>query len=306
MLNALKNALWLFLWLQFCSLQLLANGDQLPAEQVGMFPREDSLVFVEAVAIDIDFGSNIYIVDRGRHQLLKFTDDGDFIQQVGGFGSNAEQFDAPNDVFAHTTLDVFIADYNNRRVVRYDKNLNFLSSLFSKWPEPYDFSEVISIAVSPQYDLFLLEEGSKHIVKFSRFSEPSASFGGLFETYGQLLEPVQLALDGNKQLFVSDPAQKTVVVFDYLGNYVTSLEHPDLQAPGGMHWGMDEQLYVVDSETSVIFLFDKHLKFKGQLRLAGTNGPIVDLTVFFERKSRSKTIFALSENACAIYTVGAK
>ncbi|NIS47836.1 MAG: hypothetical protein GWN00_06725, partial [Aliifodinibius sp.] len=158
---------------------------------INSFPAPDSKTEIfQGVAIDIDFESNLYIVDRGKHQLLKFDRNGRLIKSIGGFGEGEEQFDDPRDVYAQKTVNVYVADYNNNRVVRYDKNLNFINALSSRWPPPFQFDRVLSIAVSSQSDLFLLEDGEKKVIKFNRFSEPAEAFGGIHETYGQLLEPV--------------------------------------------------------------------------------------------------------------------
>ncbi len=264
-------------------------------------PDDKSITITNATAIDIDFAGNVFIVDRDRNQLLKFSQDGQLLDQVGGFGQAAEQFADPLDVVAQTPLDVFIADYNNNRVVRYDKNLNFLNTLTSSWPEPYNFERVISIAVSQQYDLFLLEESSRKIVKFSRFSEPTAAFGGIYETYGQLLEPVQMCLDGSQRLFVSDPAQEAIVVFDYLGNYIQTLNHPDLNSPGGITWGDDKRLYVVHQGTADIYIFSQHLKFLGIISLSSYVEEIVDVAIKTGKDNSGKRILALGNQECFVF-----
>lgn len=285
---------------------LLANGPGVELEPLGRIPREvdqEHITIRKAAALDLDFAGNIYIIDRGRHQLLKFSPAGELVDQVGGFGQAAEQFDDPRDVDAHTTLDVFVADYNNNRVVRFDKNLNFLNALSSQWPDPYHFEQVISLAVSSQYDLFLLEENAKRVIKFSRFSEPTAAFGGIYETFGQLLEPVQMCIDGSQRLFVSDPAQGAVVVFDYLGNFVSSLTHPDLAAPAGMCWGEDQRLYVVNRGTADIFVFSKTLAFRNRISLKEYGDEIIDVGLKQEQNQPAKRLYALTRNRCLIFRV---
>lgn len=299
--------------LRLLVLLCLAGFPALPADGPGVtielqerIPREADqakITIRKAAALDLDFAGNLYIIDRGRHQLLKFSPAGELIDQVGGFGQAAEQFDDPRDVDAHTTLDVFVADYNNNRVVRFDKNLNFLNALNSQWPDPYRFEQVISLAVSSQYDLFLLEESAGRVIKFSRFSEPTAAFGGIYETFGQLLEPVQMCIDGSQRLFVSDPAQGAVIVFDYLGNYVSSLTHPDLAAPAGMCWGEDQQLYVVNRGTADIFVFSKTLAFRGLISLKAYADEIIDVALKQEQNQPSKRLYALTRNHCLVFRV---
>lgn len=282
---------------------LLRGQESPPLQLVNRFPAGDSLVvqMVHAAGIDIDVAGNIYIVDQARHQLFKFSGEGELIKVIGGFGRDAEQFTDPRDVFAHSTLDVYVADYNNNRVVRYDKNLNFLSALTSEWPEPYRFDQVLSVALSPQLDLFILEDGAKRIIKFDRFGQPTAAFGGINETFGQLLEPVQLAVGGTQQVFVSDPGQQAVVVFDYLGNYLTAIMHPRLQRPWGLHWGDDEKLYVVDHEDGEIFVFSPRFRVQEVLSLAAHVNEVVDVAVGYHWRSRTRRLYVLAPDACWVF-----
>jgi hypothetical protein len=294
------------LFLSILPLLLVANEPgKWEITLIDSFPSDAPLdfKFVKATALDVDSEGSIYIIDRGKHQLLKFFPNGKPMRQIGGFGSGTQQFDDPRDVDAHTTLNVFVADYNNDRVMRYDRRLNFIGSLTSQWQEPFDFDRVMSIAVSSQYDLFLLEDGRKRVMKFSRFAEPKESFGGIYETYGQLLEPGRITIEDNKRLFVADPAQEAVIVFDYLGNYVSNLTHPDFKDPYSLYWGEDYQLYVVDRETATIFIFSEKLKFLGALSLSEVVNDIVDVAVKYDKESKKRRLYILEPNRCRIFAL---
>ena len=268
------------------------------------FPKstEDSgFAIIKATAIDLDFQGNVYILDRGRHQLLKFSPEGRPIKQIGGFGNAEESFDDPRDVFARTPLDVFIADYNNARVVRYDKNLNFLSKLTSVFQPPFDFERVLSVAVSPQYDLFLLEDSQNRVIKFSRFSDPTAAFGGFDDPYGQLLEPTDLALDGNDRVFVADPGQPAIVVFDYLGNYLTRIDHPDFQTPAALFWGADKNLYVADRGGRQIFVFAQGTRFSGVIDLKKQASGLVGVACVAASPEKPRRLYVLGVRHCFVF-----
>jgi len=254
-----------------------------------------------AAAIDIDQAGNIYIIDRARHRLLKCSPIGIVIEEVGGFGTDPEKFDDPRDVSSFATLDVFVADFNNNRIVRFDRNLNFLSTLNSQYDPPYDFEQVLSVAVSSQYGLFLLDNVQKKIIKFSRFSEPVETFGGLSETYGQLLDPVQITLDSGKRLFVTDPGQKAVIVFDYLGNYIRDLKHPEMQHPHGLYWGAGERLYVIDRDSNQLFVFSKDLGFLSKSKLDLYLKGAVDVAVRYNKSEDSRKIYILTPEECFVF-----
>jgi DNA-binding beta-propeller fold protein YncE len=261
---------WFFYILVYCY-SGVCWAQQWQAVLLDSFPRSDSSVKIsDAVAISVDLQNQIYIVDRANHQLLKFALSGKLLDQVGGFGKGAQTFDNPTDVFATAALDVFVADYNNQRVVRFDKNLNFISELVSQDVPPYDFGRVLSVVVSPQYDLFILEESQNRIIKFNRFSEAVGVMGGLDDPYAQLLAPTDLAIDRKLQIYVCDPAQKALVIFDYLGNFVTKITHPQFLAPKQVFIDWQDRIFVTDTERNEIFMFDPNRKFIGVITVPAT------------------------------------
>jgi hypothetical protein len=300
-----KSVIHFIISLLLSCTQLLASSttDTVRLELRNSFDAKTSKAgpLVNATAIDIDNSGNIYIIDRGKHRLIKFSPDGAIIEEVGGFGTTPEKFDDPRDVSSFSTLDVFVADFNNNRVVRFDRNLNFLSSLTSQYDPPFDFEQVLSLAVSSQNELFVLDNVQKKIIKFSRFSEPVVSFGGINEAYGQLLDPFQITPDSGQRLFVSDPGQNAIIIFDYLGNYIRDLTHPDMQQPYGLYWGAGERLYIIDKSSNQLFVFSKSLLFIGKVTLNLYLKNAVDVAVAYNKSSDSRRIYILTPEKCFIF-----
>ena len=190
-----------------------------------------------------------------------------------------------------------MADYNNNRVVRLDKNLNYLSELTSEWDEPYDFEQVTSISLSSQNELFILEAGVQKIVKFDRSSQPIITFGGIYETYGQLLEPHQITIGNKQNIFVTEPAQGVIVVYDYLGNFLQNIEHPDLNRPTGVFFG-DSHLFVVNKNTAEVFVFNARYQFVERLSFILHVKSIADIVVKKNVKTNHYMLYALTPEQC--------
>jgi len=277
-------------------------SDSTNIQKIRMFDGGESNAgkFIDATAIDLDNAGNIFIVDRAKHRLAKFSPNGYFISEIGGFGDGTEKFDDPRDVSAFATVDVFVADFNNNRVVRFDRNLNFLNSLAIELEPPFLFEQIKSVSVSSQYDLFVLEGVTNRIIKFTRFSNLSEVFGGLDENYGQLLAPHQICLQGSQKLYVSDPGQEAIVVFDYLGNYLTQIKHPEMIKPAGIYWSADNQLYVIDEDSNQLFIFSKSLKFIKKILLDPYLKNAVDVAIAYRIDDKSKHIYILTPESCTI------
>ena len=240
------------------------------------------------------------MVDRALNRLLKFSSQGELIREVGGFGREADQFDDPRDVDAHNTLNVFVADFNNNRVVRLDRNLNFISDVRGDQIPDVPFEQVLSVSISTQYDIFVLENINKQIIKLNRNLSPVAVFGGIQETFGQLLEPVQINLQENQRLFVSDVGQSAVLVFDYLGNYLESVTLPGLNTPAGLYWAQDNRLYVVDSADDEVWILDQGLRPLAHLKVPPPAHSLLDVAVRFDKTTGERTLYLLSPQACWI------
>ncbi len=270
---------------------------------VGTFDGADSPSgsFREAVAIDLDSEGNVYIVDRGLNRLLKFSPQGIFKNEIGGYGRGTESFNDPRDVDAHLTLNIFVADYNNNRIVRFDKNLNYLSDFRPDPDSPYYFEMPLSVRVSNQYDMFILEDLNKRVIKFNRFNQPQVAFGNAADNLGQLLSPCQLAISDKNKIFVSDPGQKAVVVFDYLGNFLTEIKNPDFQQPLGISATRLDELVVADPESHSIYFFSDGQSFSGRLNLEEQNIRPVDVSLLHMRGKTDQFLYVLTPHNCLVF-----
>ncbi len=252
--------------------------------------------FQQAVAVDVDADGNVYIVDRGNNRLLKFSRD-EFVREVGGFGNQGDQLDDPRDVDASTTLSVLVADYNNERIVHFDRNLNFVAAYNGQIGDgPVIFQRVRSVAFSTQYDIFLLDDDDRQVVKLDRFGQPALYFGGPEETYGQLLNPFQLTV-GNEQVFVSDPGQQVIMVYDYLGNFVRAVQIEGL-VPLAVDWGLNGYLYVVNQQSNRIVVFDASLQVIQELVVQGVPDTIIDIAVWTEMQPGVVWLYVLYDHQC--------
>ena len=77
-------------------------------------------------------GNDIYIVDTGNNRILQVARDGEnftltrVISEISG-DITPNTLSAPQDVFVMADGTLFIADTNNNRILKVDRNLNLLS-----------------------------------------------------------------------------------------------------------------------------------------------------------------------------------
>ncbi|MHB2148938.1 NHL repeat-containing protein [Calditrichota bacterium LG25] len=256
----LKNALLVFLWLSILNGFLLARTfvEEFRIGQAGKNPGE----FINPSAVAVSQEGILFVVDAGNNRLQLFDLQGRFLKTVGGFGFEADQFDRPLDIWLKSLINIYVADYNNQRVQRYDRRMNYIAQFASQpnWPEEFRFGQVLSCAVNSQNDLFVLDYADAKVVKFDRNGWPERVFGLYDSGPGQLFEPVQLDILNNKWLLVSDVGRKAVLVFDFFGNLIKVLEDSRFDRPRGLATNRQGDFWVVDEGAQKIFSVGSDLK----------------------------------------------
>ncbi len=172
--------------------------------------------FSNASSFTISSSGIIYVTDLNKNEISSFDTLGNKLKDVGGFGWQSGLFDQPVDIFANP-LAVYIADKNNHRIQQFDRNLNFISSLSSRSEDfESNFGFPLSLAVSNQGDLFILDGENTRVIKFDMFGNFLTSFGGIDGGNFNLKKPSSLSVDSKGLVFVSD--DKTLNIFDSFGN----------------------------------------------------------------------------------------
>ncbi len=90
-------------------------------------------------------GQDLYLCDTGNNRILQLRreeDEFSLTRVIDGFagGDEPRTFAAPNDVYVTAAGELFIADTNNNRVLKLDKDLNFLLSFVKPTDTTFDQS----------------------------------------------------------------------------------------------------------------------------------------------------------------------
>ncbi len=213
-------------------------------------------------AISVNEQGEFYLVDEGLNRIFHLDARGRLLREVGGFGWGNNQFDRPRDIWANNGLDVFVADYNNNRIQRFDRNLNYVSSYQNdaNLDPQLQFSLPVAVAFSRFGELFIAEAENHRVLRFNQEGQPEQSFGDFDWGAGTLEEPVALCISEKDEVFVADAMRQGVVKFDYYGNFLQEIRHKDLSQPGALVTENDD-LFVADELEHEIFVFDTQGNF---------------------------------------------
>lgn len=207
-------------------------------------------------AISVNTQRDIYLTDIALNRILRLDSTGMLIREVGGFGWSNQQFDRPLDIWAENALDVFVVDYNNHRIQRFDRRLNFVSAIEndSNLDPRLQFGFPVSVAFSRFGEIFIAEQEHNRILQIDANGLPVRSFGDYDWGAGSLEEPVQIAISANEEIFVADAMRKAVVKFDYYGNYLQEIRHDSLTSVDAIAVGSGS-LAALDAKKKQVLVF---------------------------------------------------
>lgn len=149
---------------------------------------------------------HVFVVESGKHRVLKLSYDGEVEETLGGLGSGDYQFDRPVDIDATNGLQIYISDNRNFRVQIYDRRFRFLSSIKTEVPFTNRQMKPTQIAVNDFDELFVFDEGSKSILKF----DENGNFIDSFELEGVI--PSNIEVDGDRLILTDKKNEQTVIM----------------------------------------------------------------------------------------------
>ena len=188
---------------------------QRTSKEENLFKRN----FQSAVALTVDPSGNIFVLDGGTSEVFKYSSDGKLLHKIGGHGWSNDSFDQPSDIFTSNGLDFYVADYGNHRIQRFDRNLNYVSTLSLRDEENQNmrFGYPKSIAVDRFGALYLLDGENIRIMKL-KGNIVEKVFGGIDAGKGRLENPKKIRVSDDDKVYVLDA--HSIVVFDIYGNFI--------------------------------------------------------------------------------------
>ncbi len=175
---------------------------------------------VRGTSLDIDINGNLLVLERERCTLRQYLNDTVLVREIGGPGWEDDQFDMPSGIWARNGIDVFVADYGNHRIQRFDRSLNFVASFsgHESGNSNERFGYPTDVTVSRLGDMFICDTENTRIVKVNRFSRVERVFGGFDAGKGRLRYPREIEVGPHDNVYVLDPPR--IVTFDNFGNYL--------------------------------------------------------------------------------------
>jgi sugar lactone lactonase YvrE len=161
--------------------------------------------------IAADHLGNLYVADSGNSRVQKFSSSGEFAQSFGD-----GELKAPMGVAVDKAGDIYVTDAERGTLLKFSHHGN----LVREWTGPTTaFYGPRDIALGPNDNLYIVDQGRTRVVKFDPVTESFAEWGTRGAEPGQFLEPTGIDLRGG-EVFVADFGNNRVQVFDLEGKFL--------------------------------------------------------------------------------------
>ena len=200
-------------------------------------------------AIATDSAGNIFVADTGNGRIQKFSPSGAFVTSIG-------QFEAPNGIAIDRAGNIYVAEIGSKhRVQKRGPDGTFIAA----WaPGLYGPRRM---TIGPDNSIYVVDSGRNRIVKFSPDGHVVASWGSEGSGGEQFRGLSSVAADPTTdRVYVADPINRRIQVFDSTGTFLTKWPVPEWGQPVGFEdLAIDPErgrLYASSAHVNTILVFD--------------------------------------------------
>ncbi len=240
------------------------NLRSLPARATNMFEGGKGIEYGELDfprGMAVDSTGHILVADTNNGRLQRFSVDGIFLGVIGSKGEGQGEFREPSGIAVDSEGNIYVADTGNRRVQKLSSNGGFLAEWRGVDP---GFDAPREIAVGSDNSIYVVDESRAEVVKFASDGNVLAAWGKRGSGNGEFSTPTSVAVDTkNNRVYVTDPVNRRIQIFDTNGQFVTSWFVPEWRQIQGawymQHLAIDprmHRLYATSTQTDEVLVFN--------------------------------------------------
>jgi DNA-binding beta-propeller fold protein YncE len=212
-------------------------------------------MFLSPHFLRTDPHGNIWVTDRGAHQIFKLSAEGQILMtlgQKGVRGDNASQdaFNQPADLVIVPDGSIFIADGEslNTRVVKYSPEGKFVKYWGGRGTEPGKFDVPHSIAMDSTGRIYVADRGNHRIQRFDQD-------GSYLDQWTHFGKPSGLFITTDDTLYVVDESNHLFIAHTSDGRIVDRIE--GLNNPHAVAVDKQGAIYIAEVDGNTVKKFVK-------------------------------------------------
>jgi len=250
--------------------------------------------FDSPTGIAVDRNGNVLVADTNNGRIEKFSPTGTFLSVMGTKGTAQGQLGAPNGIVLDRAGNIYVADASNHRVQKLAPDGTFIA----EWKGPdFGFFGPHRLAIGSDDSLYVVDQGRARIVKLNPNGQVLSVWGSKGNGDGQFDDHTSVAIDPTtNNVYVADPRNKRVQVFDADGKFLRKWSIPEWGQPVGF-----EDL-AIDSQTGRLYASSTHLVSVLVFDLNGTR--IGNLTPKPPGKLEGPSAIALTDRKLYVLNMG--
>lgn len=168
-----------------------------------MLAEWGSNMFVMPHGLSVDAENNIWMTDVGRHQVFKFSHDGDLLLTLGEnrvAGADSEHFNLPTDVAVLSDGSFYVSDgYANTRVVKFSPQGRFQFQWGEAGSSEGRFDLPHGIAVDGESRVYVADRSNSRVQVFDR----EGSFLAQWKS-AEIGRPYAVAIGPDEKAYIVD------------------------------------------------------------------------------------------------------
>ena len=152
--------------------------------------------------------NQVYVCDSYNHRIQVF--DLNFFRSIGSRGKGRGEFNEPNDVKLDTAGNIYVAEYNNRRVQVLDNSGHFIRTLGDEGERKLGLP--LGLHIADRY-VYISDYGGNCIVVHETSGQFVTSFGRRGQNEGEFIGPFCITSCVDGFIHVCDYGNKRVQIF---------------------------------------------------------------------------------------------
>ena len=233
-------------------------------------------------------GSRIFVADSSNHRVQVFNRTTRAYEATVGTGSSGtgnSQFNFTVDVAVDAAGNLYVTDWGNHRVQKFDNSLAYQST-YGTTGVPYltdgfHYRNPLGMAVDAVGNIYLSEEWGERLVKLDKDGLPQWTVGeaGVSGSDNAHFSRARgVAVDSRGNVYIADHDNSRIQVFDSSGVYTATIGGVEgdgdyeLSYASGVAIGPGDMIYVADTWNHRVQVFDSSRTYVGTIGTAGVIG----------------------------------